>query len=171
MRLRFPLNQIERWATAYPIGKLEPELLSLRPQVQQAGFLTRNQLHLLAQWKSARSAPRVIRNTESYVQEVTHFALSAKDERARIEALTVLDGVLWPTASVVLHVFHSEPYPIVDRRALWSVSEKVPLQYTFGLWLRYVEFCRKVAQSQGVTMRVLDRALWQYSNVKQPSEA
>ena len=126
---------------------------------------------MVAKWKSARSAPRVLRNSEDYVREVTGFALTARDERARIEALTVLDGVLWPTASVVLHLFHADPYPILDFRALWSVSEKVPVQYTFPFWLRYVHFCRKLAEHHGVGMRVLDRALWQYSNVKQPSEA
>ena len=169
MRLRFSPSQIEPWAAAYPVGKLEPELLSLRATVQQAGFLTKNQLHLLSQWKSARSAPRVLRNSEAFVQEVTGFALSTTDERARIETLTVLDGVLWPTASVVLHVFHAEQYPILDFRALWSVAEKVPVQYTFSFWLRYVEFCRKLAGSQRLSMRTIDRALWQYSNAKQSS--
>jgi hypothetical protein len=153
------------------VGKLEPELVALRPEVQSAGFLTKEQLQILAKWKSARSAPRVLRNSEAYVREITGFALSARDERARIEALTVLDGVLWPTASVVLHLFHAESYPILDFRALWSVSEKVPVKYNFPFWWRYVSFCRKLAEQHGVSMRVLDRALWQYSNAKQSREA
>lgn len=169
MRLRFPASQVGHWANAYRIDKLEPALLGLRAQVQQQRYLSRDQLHLLARWKSARSAPRVLKNSPAYVEDVTGFALSASDERARIEALTILDGVLWPTASVVLHLFHAEPYPIIDIRALWSVGEKVPAQYTFGFWTRYVDYCRNVAQSQGVSMRVLDRALWQHSRAKQSS--
>jgi len=171
MRLRFSPTQIEHWASSYPIGKLEPSLLALAPAIKQSGFLTKDQLHGLAQWKSARSAPRTLLNSEKYVREVTLFALSTNDERARIQSLTILDGVLWPTASVILHLFHPEPYPLLDFRALWSVGEKVPAQYSFEFWLRYVQYCRKLAEKQGVSMRVLDRALWQYSSVNQPGEA
>jgi hypothetical protein len=112
-----------------------------------------------------------LRNSEAYVREVTQFALATPDEHARIEALTLLDGVLWPTASVVLHLFHEEPYPIIDVRALWSVNEEAPAKYTFTLWYHYAEYCRNLARKQHVSMRVLDRALWQYSNVNQPIEA
>jgi len=65
-------------------------------------------------------------NPEEYVKEITAFALGATTERSRIEVLTNLDGVRWPTASVILHFFHKEPYPIMDFRALWSVSLDVP---------------------------------------------
>jgi len=142
-------------------------LLSLRTEVQKAGCLSQDQLHLVARWKSPRSAPRVLGNSDAYVREITEFALAAQDERSRIEALTVLDGVLWPTASVVLHVFHAEPYPILDFRALWSIGEKVPAQYTFEFWHRYVQYSRRLAQTRKVSMRILDRALWQYSKVNQ----
>jgi hypothetical protein len=141
--------------------------MSLRSVVRAAGHLTKAQLRLVAEWKSPRSAGRVARNPESYVQEVTAFALSCESERARIEALTVLDGVLWPTASVVLHLFHAERYPVLDFRALWSVSAKVPAQYTFSFWERYVNYCRGVSEQSCVSMRTLDRALWQYSKVNQ----
>jgi hypothetical protein len=39
--------------------------------------------------------------------------------------------------------------------------------HTFGLWWPYVEHCRRVAHENSVSMRVLDRALWQYSNENQ----
>ena len=39
--------------------------------------------------------------------------------------------------------------------------------YNFDLWWAYTSFCRKLAQEAGVSMRELDRALWQYSKVKQ----
>ena len=167
MRLRFAASEIERHAQDYSVPRDEEELLSLRPAVQAAGRLTRDQLRLLAQWKSPRSAWRVSANPAGYVEEVTAFALACTSERARIEALTVLDGVLWPTASVVLHLFHTERYPILDIRALWSVKTDVPAQYTAAFWERYVRYCRSVAERSGVSMRTLDRALWQYSKTNQ----
>jgi hypothetical protein len=106
-------------------------------------------------------------NTPEYVQEITGIALQAKEERVRIEVLTLLDGVGWPTASVILHFFHKDPYPILDFRALWSLSLKVPNEYDFTFWWTYVECCRQLASECGLTMRRLDQALWQYSKEKQ----
>lgn len=72
-------------------------------------------------------------------------------------------------ASVLLHFFHTDPYPIIDYRALWSLSlEQTYSYYTFGAWWRYVEACRRFSREAGVDMRTLDRALWQFSNENQP---
>ena len=93
--------------------------------------------------------------------------MATEDERARIQSLTLLDGVSWPTASVILYLFHRDPYPILDFRALWSLSLDVPVQYRFDFWLPYVRCCRDLAQRANVDMRTLDRALWQYSKENQ----
>ena len=142
-------------------------MLSMRESVQSAGFLTKDQLRIVARWKSPRSAGNIERNSDGFIKEMTALAFSAKDERARIEPLTLLDGVRWPTASVILHAFHSEPYPILDFRALWSLCAAVPSEYSMDLWTPYTIFCRKLATKAGVSMRALDRALWQYSKEHQ----
>jgi hypothetical protein len=108
-------------------------------------------------------------NQESYVKEVTSIAL-AGSERVRIETLTILDGVSWPTASVILHFFHRSRYPILDFRALWAVKLKPPSQYGFDYWWSYVKYCRTLASANRVDMRTVDRALWQYSKERQPSQ-
>lgn len=168
MELRFPEDEINLWANRYSYPRQESRLLSLRDRVQEVGYLTKAQLSLLAQWKSPRSAGRAERNSEEFVREITAFVLSARNERSRIEPLILLDGVLWPTASVILHMFHKDKYPILDFRALWSISIDKPYNYTFSLWWQYVQFCRDVAEKNQVDMRTLDRALWQYSKTKQP---
>ena len=168
MKLRFPESDMPYWAGRYAYTGKEAKLEGLRNTVRMAGHLTKPQLQLLATWKSPRSAPHIGGNSPRYVREVTSFALSAQDERARIEALTVLDGVHWPTATVVLHFFHADRYPILDFRALWSVRREVPAQYTFNVWQPYVEFCRLLARRNSVSMRELDKALWQFSKEKQP---
>ncbi len=142
----------------------------MRPDVQQAGCLTVEQLKQVALWKAPRAARHIDRNYPAYVREVTGWALNAESERARIETLTIIDGVRWPTASVILHLFHRDPYPILDFRALWSVGLEVPDRYTFSFWWAYVEFCRDVAQRNSVDMRTLDRALWQYSKKNQRAD-
>ena len=170
MHLLFPESKIRSLSAAYKIGLLEPQVIGMRSRVTSAGFLTRDQLYEVAWWKAARSAEHVFKNSEAYVREVTAFALGASEERSRIEALTVLDGVLWPSASVILHMFHQEPYPILDFRALESLGEQVPKQYTFAYWWKYVLHCRELATKHELSMRELDRALWQHSAAKR-SEA
>lgn len=167
MKLRFSESEIQAWAEKYDYPQDETSLMRLRPAIQDAGFLTKEQLRLVARWKAPRSAGHIERNDEPYVKEITSWAFSANEQRSRIEVLTLLDGVLWPSASVILHLFHAEPYPILDFRALWSVGLDVPEQYSFSFWWEYVKFCRAVAQRNSVEMRTLDRALWQFSKEKQ----
>jgi len=154
-------------AQRYRYPREESDLIDLKTEVQRVGYLNKSQLRLVARWKSPRSAGNVERNDDRYVKEITSWAFSAKDERSRIQVLTLLDGVLWPTASVVLHLFHKDSYPILDFRALWSVGSDVPKQYSFSFWWPYVLFCRELAQRNAVDMRTLDRALWQYSKENQ----
>lgn len=167
LSLRFKLTDIGDIAERYQYPIQETELTKLKPEVLRRGYLTKNDLEKVAYWKAPRSAGHARKNDEEYIREITKFALATGCERARIQSLTVLDGVSWPTGSVILHLFHKDPYPILDFRALWSISADVPPQYTFGCWWDYVEFCREVARSACVDMRTLDRALWQYSKEHQ----
>ena len=96
------------------------------------------------------------------------MALATSEERLRIGVLTLLEGVELPTASVLLHLAHPDPYPILDVRAIWSLGiDKQPSYYPFEFWMAYTEACRALAREAGVSMRTLDRALWQYSSEMQ----
>jgi hypothetical protein len=119
----------------------------------------------MCHWKTPRSKPLVESNLPEFVQAVTQTALSTPDERLLIEVLILLNGVSWPTASVLLHFGYSNLYPILDFRALWSLSiDAATIHYDFDFWWEYTLFCRQLAAEAGVTMRNLDRALWQYSD-------
>ena len=123
----------------------------------------------LARWKTPRSARRIAGNSEAFVEEVTKMSLRSPEERLRIEALIRLAGVGWPTASVILHFCHEDPYPILDVRALWSLGvDRPPSAYRFDLWRDYTRTCRRLAGKAGCSMRALDLALWQYSKERQP---
>jgi len=167
MKLRFDETQIEKIANRYEYPQEENDLIELKEIILKQGHITKEQLMRVAKWKSPRSAGHVKKNSNAYVEEVTAFAFSAVDERSRIETLTILDGVSWPTASVLLHLFHKERYPMLDFRAVWSVGLEVPNQYKYSFWFPYVTFCRNIADKNKVSMRILDRALWQYSKESQ----
>lgn len=167
MRLRFPESEIEQVAQRYEYGRDETALIELRSKVQRLGYLDKEELMQVARWKAPRSSGHVEGNENSYVKEITSWAFRATNERSRVEVLTVLDGVRWPSASVILHLFHKQPYPILDFRALWSVGLEVPKQYSFSFWWPYVLFCREVASRNHIDMRTFDQALWQYSKENQ----
>lgn len=166
-KLRFDESQIKEIASKYAYSIADEELIELRPSVQKREFFTKQELQKVAYWKSPRNSGHISKNDDAYVKEITAFSFMAKTERARIEVLTNLNGVSWPTASVILHFFHHNPYPILDFRSLWSVGLKVPNQYCFDFWWTYVEFCREIADRNNVDMRTLDEALWQYSKNNQ----
>ena len=138
-------------------------LEDLVPPVKERGFVTRAELLRICRWKSPRALPLVARNAEAEVREVTSWALGTRSERLRIGSLLLLQGVSWPTASVILHFFHSDPYPVLDVRAAWSLGMEHASGYRFEFWSRYVRACRTLAQRLSLSMRTVDRALWQYS--------
>lgn len=166
--LQFDRKKIPYWSGRYSIADDYHVEDVIAPQVRACSFYTKPEFLELCRWKTPRSKPRVESNPEGFIQEVTRTALSTPDERLRIEVLTLLVGVGWPTASVLLHFGHSEFYPILDYRALWSLGIKnPPAFYKFDFWWEYTQFCRQLAAKAGCSMRGLDRALWQYSKENQ----
>ena len=114
-------------------------------------------------WKTVRSRPKVAANTEAAIVEATGRALAATDEAARIGALLELEGVGVPTASTLLYFAFPDDYPILDVRALESLGVKSRSTYPVRFWLEYLDACRMLARRAGVSIRTLDKALWQYS--------
>jgi len=164
LKLRFPISKISYWAERYGYEEVEVAIEQrTAPAARKRGYLQKDEFLEICRWKTRRTQPRCKRNPDAMVHEVTRLALSSEVEQFRIEVLTLLQGVGWPTASVILHFCHRDPYPILDFRALWSCGVDVPNGYDFPFWWKYVEFCRRIAKEADVTMRILDRALWQYS--------
>jgi hypothetical protein len=146
----------------------DDEVERLGVTIRSRGFLRRDEFLRLCDWKSPRTRPRCQANPAELIESVTRVALREKNEELRIKVLTLLSGVSWPTASVILHFGSRQKYPILDVRALWSVGVAAGPAYGFEIWWEYVQFARSLARTQRVSMRTLDRALWQYSKENQP---
>jgi len=167
-KLQFDQKEISYWSKRYPVADDYQVEKIIAPQVRNRGYFTKPDLLTMCHWKTPRSKPMVERNLEGFIKTITRTALSTPDEHFRIEVLTLLSGVSWSTASVLLHFGFPDTYPILDYRALWSLGIEVsPAFYNFGFWWQYTQFCKQLAAKTGVTMRELDRALWQYSKENQ----
>ena len=166
-RLRVHEGELASWAKRYSYpGDAEMEA-QVRP-ARARGHLLRREFLALCRWKTPRSQPRCRRNGDDYIREVTRIALGTKNEELKIRMLLLLDGVSWPTASVILHFCDRGKYPILDVRALWSVGLRRVPAYSFTLWHAYTLFIRSINRRTGLSMRTIDRALWQYSKERQP---
>jgi hypothetical protein len=168
-RLRFSARDIGRWADRYSYTD-DADVERIGREAGSRGWYTRAELLSVARWKTrGRSEWRCKLNTEADVRTATTLALATQDERERVSGLIRLQGVQLPTASVLLHLARPNLYPIIDFRALWSLGlDKAPAFYTFAFWWAYVQACRALATNAGISMRRLDRALWQYSKEHQP---
>lgn len=166
--LRFDSNAIEFWAAQFGPSPTTVRLQKeLAPRVRKRKFLDKADFITLCEWNSKRPRALYRANAEDFIREVTHTAFTTKQERLRIEILTLLKGVSYPTASVLLHFGSADRYPILDSFSLWSVQATAPRVYNFEFWWDYVQYTRKLAKEARVTMRVLDSALWQYAYVNQ----
>jgi hypothetical protein len=161
-RLQFPMGEIGGLAARYDFDS-DDEVAAAGAAARRRGYYTKSELVLISEWKTVRSKSRVARNTDAFVEGITRAAFATDDESERMLALCALRGVDVPTASVLLHFAFPDRYPIIDRRALESLGERAQPPYPTSYWLAYVDACRKLAAEAGVTMRVLDKALWQHS--------
>ncbi len=99
--LRFPLEEITRWAASYTDPRGDGEPIEIGKQAKALGYLTRTQFLVIARWKSTRPVKHHERNDPGLVEEVTRFAFRTPIEPLRLRALTLLKGVQARTASVV----------------------------------------------------------------------
>jgi len=137
-------------------------------------WICKHELIKIAQWKARGRIDYLCdKNTPEEVKEISRKALAANTDRDRMETLRELDGVDYPMASVILHFAFPNKYPILDRRAIWSLhswllhSEKPPSIYSFKCWKEYCGKILCISKSTGCTIREIDKALWQYSKEKQ----
>lgn len=160
--LQLPIEEIPAAAARFPELD-ERDLLAVGAAALARGHYTRAELIEVCAWKTPRSRPRIAANPESLVTEATARALSTRDEAARIASLLELNGVGVPTASTLLYAAFPAEYPILDVRALESLGVKSRSVYPVSFWLGYLDACRTLAQRAGVSLRTLDKALWQFS--------
>ncbi len=160
--LQFPIAQVPALAARFPVMDDTPGL-ALGAAVRARGHYTRAEFIEVCAWKTVRSRPKVAANSDEAVVDATGRALSAVDEAARISPLLELAGVGVPTASTLLYFVYPDDYPILDVRALESLGVKPRSVYPVGFWLAYLNACRTLARRAEVSVRTLDKALWQHS--------
>lgn len=159
-------DNLQYWADHYDYGDEEVEK-EIKKKLKRQHYLTKEDLITIGLWKSHRPLKHYQKNNDEDVRTITHLSFSAKNERVRIGTLLILSGVSYPLASTILHFAFPERYPILDFRALWSLGKRQPKSYTFEYWDEYCKEIWSLAKRTGVSVRTIDKALWQYSKENQ----
>lgn len=159
--LQCSLSDLSRLAERYAVD--DDEVLAMGRAARSRGHYRRSELVALCRWRNPMAQRLVSGNSEEAVAAATSAALAADHERARLTSLTGLHGVTVPSASVLLHFAFPQRYPIIDTRALEALGEPAREQYPVSYWVEYAAYCRRLAARVGLTLRQLDKALWQYS--------
>jgi hypothetical protein len=160
--LQFPVELVPELAERYSYAD-DGAIQAAGRAARQRGHYSRDEFLLVCAWKSVRSRSRVAKNSDSEIERATRIALGRSDEGARMTALTSLAGVGIPTGSTLLHFADPDAYPILDVRALQSLGVLPRTVYPVAFWLDYLDCCRALAHQLGVSLRTLDKALWQHS--------
>ena len=176
--MRIPVEEIDYYRRKYSGYSYEERVeSSLKTQIQDRFkqgkyFLTRELFLGIANWKTPRQRKNYEKNSSLLVAEVSRISFEdGRNEKIRIEILTLLDGVNYPVASTLLHFAFPNQYPILDFRSIWSLEMEKPSIYSFNFWWNFVEVMRQESTKLGISIRDLDKALWAYSKESQkPTE-
>jgi hypothetical protein len=163
-RLQFGPSEIPNLAKRYD-GQNDTEALHAGQRIAQ-GDCSRKNLETIFHWKTkGRGASRLMANSDGEVAEALSIAAKALYERSAISVLIGLIGVDVPVASAILTAINPERYTVIDFRAIESLGFTTK-DRSVDFYLYYLECCRALAERHQVTLRDLDRALWQWSSEK-----
>ncbi len=155
----------------------EAEAIARGAAAHECGFYTLGDLVWLEAWKAGGGRRRSTQdNDEEYVRFLSHRALAVPveaegevKERLRTEQLTLLKGVKYRMASVLLHFGRpfappGAGYPMMDRfsveaAGLGTLTGGNSFE-SYELWWNYVCRCRALGARTELDLRVIDRALF-----------
>jgi hypothetical protein len=172
------------WRDKYLTGLTNEQLAEefhlldhLGPAVRRRGYYTKTELERVGLWKSPRNSWRLAKNSPTRVEAITKKAFAAP-EPFKLYTLELLQGVLDPVASALLAFPFPKTHTVIDYRAartLEALQERGELPFEL-LWRPkpdpnakgsppypvYVDACLKLATGLNISLRDLDRALWQW---------
>jgi len=130
------------------------------------GYYGEDVLAAIFRWKSNRPKALLARNDPADVADALRLATSAATARAAIAVLCGLRGIAVPVASAVMTAVDQERFTVIDFRALQTLGVELESP-TIDQYTQYLEYCQAKSQELALTLRDLDRALWQHSKERQ----
>jgi hypothetical protein len=177
---------VERWRARYfsestpsHIQDEEDLLRRVGPTIRERGYYTVGELKRVNRWKlpTERNRTWLAKNSHHRVRAVTERALAAPED-LQIKTLQLLHGVSAAVSSALLMFPLPKVHTVIDfrvARALEALEQAGQLRDELrwrrrppadNSWLppysQYLDACRRLAGYLKVSLRDLDRALWQW---------
>lgn len=166
--MRIKEKEIQKYKSLYADDYYDEEIeIEAKRWLQGHEYLTKEMFLKIGRWKTKRQLSNYKKNDEELIKEISRISFSSKNEQLKISVLTLLRGVNFPVASVILHFKYPDLYPILDFRVLYSLGWDKPSVYNFDYWWRYVLGIRGISKRLNIPIRELDKALWAYSKFNQ----
>lgn len=137
------------------------------------GERTKENLKMIFHWKHESFRGRYEKileplfdsNTSDDVKKALTLAHEAQTKEDAVAALLKLHGVDVLTASAMLANIYPDQFTVMDSlalRALGIINREV------AFYLIYNDECHRIAKKYGVSVRSLDRALWEWGKIHPP---
>jgi hypothetical protein len=127
------------------------------------GDFSPKHLDTIFRWKTKdRGKSRIRLNSDSEIVDALRLATLAKEPRSTMAVLMGLHGVATPVAAAVATAIYPSIHTMFDFRALEALG-CTNHDMSLPAYLKYREFCLSLASEWNMTLRNLDRALWQWS--------
>ena len=134
---------------------------------KQRGWLTKDDLIAVCQWKSPRAIRHIKSNRVDTIKKITQTALKTRSEQTKIAELTKLKGVSLPMASSILMLTNPKRYGVIDIR-VWELMFQMGtmrqnpkgVNFNFKQWYRYLVILRHFAEKFKVKARDIERTLF-----------
>jgi hypothetical protein len=169
MKFKFNKTVIIHWAQKYEDNYPSKDRSTeerLKKLLIRQSYLAQKDLYDILNWKSPRIRHYANQNAPARIERITRHSFETTDEESRIESLLGqkggLRGVGYPVASAILHFAFPDKYPIMDFRVIRSLGMEQPLAYKFDFWRRYCERLRRLSKKYGLSLRVVEKALWKF---------
>lgn len=167
----------------------DPLLSSISKQFQQRGYIFRDELRRIGEWKaSGRVDHHIKQNNSTSVERQSKLAFQASEDKDSVEFLTELQGVSVPIASAVLAMYDPGSYAVVDYRAFRALGAAEPnlldprtysdyakfmeksrgYNSNSGGYIFYLKVVRNIAQREVISPREVDMALWAFDEENAP---
>ena len=178
LRKALPSDRLRQLADDFSYPKGEETLQERSADFRKQGHLTRRQASELVGWKTDRQRTNFLNgNSEEDVKRVTERASRCADEEREsperaADILNELSAVSYPIASVFLTAWNPDDFGIMDARA-WRALQTLTGMPAFdrgkrtlfkrGEFRFYTRLLRRWSTGeQGISPRLIDKALWQY---------
>lgn len=150
------------------------DLISKLSHIKQQAYFNKSEFLAMCSWKSPRPRHLYQSNSSAKIRRVSIDLFAAKCEKQRVELLTSLKGVGVPTASAILTLTDPKDYGVIDIR-VWQLlyqcgavrTRPSGVGFSCENWLEFLERLRHWARKFDVTVRDVERALFEHHKESQ----